>query len=199
MAATPLAWGPREGKVLCVIELDLSPDIECSTYPLDTVLRMSIDFCASSVWNERRGLDTQPSHPKSLADFSTFQELTEHLDRQREDAEKNPWIPTVEVIPPTTLFTDPTNPGIRISLGLPEELTIEVRSQFAQKWQELMADVRQGGVGPFLDLYQKPVGCLLCGGPPVNHEYPLNRWEPLHVGSGLICVKNPQRRDHFPS
>jgi hypothetical protein len=80
---------------------------------------MSIDFCASSVWNERKGLDTQPPPPKSLADFGTFRELKEYLDRQREDAEKNAWIQTVEVIPPTTLFTDPTNPGIRINLGLP--------------------------------------------------------------------------------
>jgi hypothetical protein len=159
---------------------------------------MFIDFCKRSVWKERRGSDAQPPPPKSLADFGTLRELKEYLDRQREDAEKNPWISTVEVIPPTTLFTDPTNPGIRINLGLPEELTTEVRSQFAQKWQELMADVRQGGVGPFLDLYQKPVGCLLCGGPPVKAEYPLNRWEPLRGGSGLICVKNPLRRDHLP-
>jgi hypothetical protein len=199
MASTPLAWGPREGKILCVIDLDFAPDIEHDAYPLDVVLRMCIDFCKCSVWKKRIGLDTQPPPPKSLADFGTLRELKEYLDHQREDAEKNPWIPSVEVIPPTTLFTDPTNPGIRINLVLPEELTAEVRSQFAQKWQELMADVRQGGVGPFLDLYQKSVGCLLCGGPPVNHEHPLNRWEPLHLGSGLICVKNPQRRDHFPA
>ena len=196
MASTRLAWGPREGKILCVIELDFAPDIECSTYSLDAVLRMCIDFCACSVWKERRGLDTQPPPPKSLGDFGTFQELGEYLDHQREDAEKNPWIPTVEVIPPTTLFTDPTNPGIRINLGLPEELTTEVRNQFAQKWQELMVDVRQSGVGPFLDLYQKPFG-QFGGGPPVQAEYPLNRWGPLHVGGGLICVKNPQRRDHL--
>ena len=104
MASTSLAWGPREGKTLCVIELDFAPDIECSTYPLDAVLRMCIDFCKCSVWKERKGLDTQPSPPKSLADFGTLRELWEYLDRQSEDAQKNPWIPTVEVIPPTTLF-----------------------------------------------------------------------------------------------
>jgi hypothetical protein len=189
MASTPLAWGPREGKSLCVIELDLAPDIAFAPYPLDDVLRMCIDFCWWSVFKERRRLDPQPPPPSLLSDFKTFRELRADSERQRE----NPWIPTLEVIPPTTLFTDCKHPSIRINLGLPPEITVEVRNQYEQMWQELLEDIRQCGVGPFLDLYRKPFG-IPGGGPPVKAEYPLNRWGPLRIGVGLICAKNPQQR-----
>ncbi len=78
--------------------------------------------------------------------------------------QKNPWIPAVEVIPPTTLFTGCTHPGIMISLALPPEIAVEVRNQFEHMWKELMADVRQCGVGSFLELYRKPFG-IIDGGP----------------------------------
>jgi hypothetical protein len=193
MASSPLPWGPREGKALCVIDFDLARDIDCSQHRLEDILRMCIDFCLWSVRNQRRNMDPQPPPPKSLADFKTFQELGTYMQRQHDEAQKNPWITIIEVIPPTTLFTDPTNPGVRINLSLPPGLTAEIRNQFGQKWGELMADVRQSGVGPFLDLYRKPSG-VFGGGPPVKADYPLNRWGPLHVSGGLICTKNPQRR-----
>lgn len=191
MASIPLAWGPRDGKVLCIVQLDFAPDIEWVPYALDAVLRMSIDFCACSVWIERRRVDPQPPPPKSFADFGTITELSAYFRRLHEEAERNPWIPTVEVIPPTTLFTDSTHPSVQINLGLPPEIAVEVKNQFEQKWQELMGDVRQSGVGPFLDLYQRPIGYGF--GPPLKAEYPLNRWGPWQ-GNGLICVKNPVRR-----
>jgi len=127
MVSTPLAWGPREGKSLCIIELDLAPDIAYTAYPLDEVLRMCIDFCSQSVLKKLRRLDPQSAPPESLADFRTFRE---YFKGQREGAERNPRFPTVEVIPPTTLFTDCKHPGIRINLGLPSEISVEVRNQF---------------------------------------------------------------------
>lgn len=193
MASTPLAWGPREGKILCTIELDLSPDIECASYQLDAILRMCIDFCSASVWKERRSLDPQPPSGKMLTDFETFQELFKYWKGQREEAETNPWIPAVEVIPPTTLFTDCKHAGIKINLGLPQEIALEVRLQFEQKWQELMTDIKLCGVGPFLELYRKPSGDF-GGGPPFKAEYPLDRWGPLMTNSGLICVKKSESR-----
>jgi len=191
MTSTQPAWGPREGKSLCVIELDLAPDIAIAPYPLDAVLRMCVDFCASSVRKELRGLDPQPPPGKSLLDFESIRELTEYLDRQREEAERNPWIPAVEVIPPTTLFTDPTNPGVRINLGLPAELIADVRNRLAQKWQELEEDVRHCGVGAFLDWYKIASLMPPFGGSTAKGEYPMNRW----WGTGtLICGKNSDRR-----
>jgi len=80
--------------------------------------------------------------------------------------------------------------GIRINLGLPSEISVEVRNQFEQMWQELIADIRQCGVCPFLDLYRRPV---VFGISAVKAEYPLDRWGPLLMG-GLICVNNPQQR-----
>ncbi|MGC9990538.1 MAG: hypothetical protein ABSC07_18330 [Terriglobales bacterium] len=187
MVSTPLAWGPREGKSLCIIELDLAPDIAYTAYPLDEVLRMCIDFCSQSVLKKLRRLDPQSAPPESLADFRTFRE---YFKGQREGAERNPRFLTVEVIPPTTLFTDCKHPGIRINLGLPSEISVEVRNQFEQMWQELVADIRQCGVCPFLDLYRRPV---VFGISAVKAEYPLDRWGPLLMG-GLICVNNPQQR-----
>ena len=84
MVSTPLAWGPREGKSLCIIELDLAPDIAYTAYPLDEVLRMCIDFCSPSVLKKLRRLDPQSAPPESLADFSTFRE---YFKGQREGAE----------------------------------------------------------------------------------------------------------------
>ena len=188
MASNRPAWGPRAGKILCIVELDLAPNLDCASYPLDAVLRMVIDFCARSVWTERSRLDPQPPAPKLLSDFSNFSELF----GRREKQERDRWYRAVEVLPPTTLFTDPRNPGIRIHLGLPPEIADDVRQQFRQKWEELLVDVKQCGVGPFLDLYGKPCG-MIGGGPPVKAEYPLSRWGPISMSRNLICTKNQQR------
>ena len=187
MVSSRLAWGPREAKSLCIVDLALAPDVAGTAHPLHEVLRMCIDFCSQSVLQERRRLDPHPSPPESLADFRTF---SEYFKSQREAAERNPWRPTVEVIPPTTLFTDAKHPGIRIHLALPSEIAVEVRNQFEQTWQELMADITQCGVEPFLNLHRKPVVMAI---PAVKAEYPLNRWGPLLMGIGLICVKNPRQ------
>ena len=190
MTSTQLAWRPREGKSLCIIELDLAPDIARAPYPLDAVLRMCIDFCWWSVRNERRGLDPQPPPAKSRTDFKTMRKLSEYLGGQREEAGINPLIPAVEVIPPTTLFTDPTNPGVRINLGLPPQLIADFRLQFAQKWQELEEDVRHCGVGTFLDWYKIASLVPPFGGSTLKGEYPMNRWR---WTSTLVCVKNRER------
>jgi hypothetical protein len=186
MVSTPPAWGPREGKSLCIIELNLDPDIAYAECPLDEVLRMCIDFCSHSVLKERRRLDSPPAPPEPLFG-RTF---SEYFKGQREGADRSSWIPSLEVIPPTTLFTVCKHPGIRIHLGLPAEIAVEVRKQFEQVWQELIADIKRCGVGPFLDLYRRP---NVTGIPVGKAEYPFNRWGPLVTG-GLVCVKNPQPR-----
>lgn len=192
MACAPLPWGPREGKILCIVELDLAPDIDCNPEPLDDVLRMSIDYCASSVRQVRLPLDPQPPAPKLMTDFESLSEFLKYVKREQEE---QPWYPSMEVIPPTTLFTDSQRPGIRINLSVPPEIADEVRHQFKQQWKELMSDIKHCGVGPFLNVYRKPAGCPICGGPPAKVEYPLSRWG---HGSGLICTKNPHTRQPTP-
>jgi hypothetical protein len=190
MTSTPLPWGPREGKILCVVELDLPPGIDRREHTLDNVLRMSIDYCASSVWKERLRVDPLPPAPKSLLDFKSLSELNEYFKRNREGER---WYPRVEVIPPTTLFTNSQQPGVRINLSLPPEIADEVRDQFNQKWHELMGDIQRCGIDPFHALYSTPSG-IFGGGPPVKPDFPLSRWGPLLVSSGLICTKNSQPR-----
>ena len=72
MVSTPPAWGPREGKSLCIIELNLDPDIAYAECPLDEVLRMCIDFCSHSVLKERRRLDS-PARASGTAFWQDFQ------------------------------------------------------------------------------------------------------------------------------
>jgi hypothetical protein len=187
MPSTALPRGPREGKILCTVELDLAADIDCGELPLEDVLRMSIDLCAASVREERSTLDPPPLL-KPLKDFHSFVECAEYLRREREE---NPWYPQLEIIPPTTLFSDSGGPGVRINLSLPPDIADEVRHQFEKKWQELMRDIRGCGVSPFIELHQHP---MLTGGGIFKAEYPVNRWGPLVIGSALICVKKPHRK-----
>lgn len=189
MASTPLAWGPREGKSLCIIELSLAPDFAYDSYPLAEVLRMFVDFCSWAVLNERHRIELGLA-PDFARDSYPLADVFRIMVRQSEEVERNPQTPTVEVIPPTTLFTDPANPGVRINVGLPGELTAEVRNQFGQKWQELREDVRQCGMGSFLDWYKIASVIPLMGGHVPKGKYPLNRW---WRADGLICVKNPLR------
>jgi hypothetical protein len=194
MSSTQLPWGPREGKILCIIELDLQQDIDRGTISLDDVLRVSIAYCSASVWKERSLVDPRPS-PPAQPSKDRRSSAGESLDGNRG---MNQWHPRVEVIPPTTLFTEPNNPGVKINLALPPEIADELRNQFQQKWLELMADMKQYGIHSFRELYDKPASPFhvatgsFWAGPPINDEHPLRRWWPP---APLICYKNAARRN----
>lgn len=175
MGAAPTAWGPREGKVRCVVELDLPLDIEYAPAPLGDVLRMCIDVCVST---------PRPAEEMFAAMTAYTRDHPINLFRHRSFDES--WKPpVVEVLSPTTLFIDTDRPGVCLNLSMPPEIVEDQISSIRARWADLTRDLAQHGMVPFLGAY-KMDGVL--GGVPYEMTHLRKRWN-FFLMMRLVCVK----------